>query len=200
MKYEMKIVSSAEEIELVPRFYLSFKWTEKPGPETEGQAVFIENKGFLVKMKSYEKNPVALHNEPNGAVHFDSCMEFFANFNPEQDHRYVNFETNSSGNLHCKIGTGRKDREAVCNMVDIMPTTKTEVCDAFWTLELFVPLQTVSGLYGKSEFHAGDVIKGNFYRCGDALPNPHFGMWNPVDVPQPDFHRPEYFGDLVLTK
>ncbi len=200
MKYEMKIVSDREEIELAPKFNLTFRWTEKPGPETEGQAVFVENKGFLVQMKTYEKNPISLHNEPDGAVHLDSCMEFFANFNPQHDDRYINFEANSNGNLHCKIGNSRKDRKVIRNLVDIMPETKTDVHESFWTLELFIPLQIVSGLYGKSEFKSGDVIKGNFYRCGDALPDPHFGMWNPVETPKPDFHRPEYFGEIVLTR
>lgn len=200
MKYELKTVSAPEEIELAEKFSLHFRWTEKPGPETEGQAVYIENKGFFVRMKSFEKEPVAKHNEPDDAVHFDSCMEFFANFDPEHDDRYMNFEANSNGNLHCKIGTGRKNRQIVRELVDTMPETKAEVHEDFWTLEIFVPLATVKSLYGKEHFQAGDVIKGNFYRCGDDLPNPHFGMWNDVDVPEPDFHRPEFFGDLVITK
>lgn len=200
MRYDMKIVSDRRAIELAPKFRLTFRWTEKNGPETEGQAVFVENEGFLVKMKTFEKEPLALHNEPDGAVHFDSCMEFFANFNPEYDDRYVNFEANANGNLHCKIGESRKERKAVRNMVDIMPEAKTEIHEEFWTLELFIPAETVKTLYGKEKFQAGDVIKGNFYRCGDDLPNPHFGMWNPVDVPQPDFHRPEFFGEIVLVR
>ena len=200
MKYEMKIVSSPEEIELAPKFNLFFQWTEKSGPETEGQAVYVENNGFLVKLKTYEKDPISLHKETDGAVHLDSCMEFFANFDPEHDDRYINFESNSNGNLHCKIGNGRKERKPVRDIVSVMPRTKTEICEDFWTLELSIPVETVKALYGKEKFQAGDIIKGNFYRCGDDLPNPHFGMWNTVDVPEPDFHRPEFFGEIVLTR
>ncbi|MBR3931598.1 MAG: hypothetical protein IKJ46_03350, partial [Tidjanibacter sp.] len=28
----------------------------------------------------------------------------------------------------------------------------------------------------------------------------HFVSWSPIGVEQPDFHRPEWFGELVLEK
>ena len=33
----------------------------------------------------------------------------------------------------------------------------------------------------------------NLYKCGDNLSHPHFLSWQPIDTPQPDFHRPEFF-------
>ena len=41
-------------------------------------------------------------------------------------------------------------------------------------------------------------MKGNFYKCGDDTKYPHFGCWNEVVWEEPDFHRPECFGDLIL--
>ena len=38
---------------------------------------------------------------------------------------------------------------------------------------------------------------GNFYKCDESL-HPHFGSWNPIEAPAPDFHRPECFGKLML--
>ena len=40
-------------------------------------------------------------------------------------------------------------------------------------------------------------MRGNFYKCDESV-HPHFGVWNPVATPQPDFHRPECFGILRL--
>ena len=40
----------------------------------------------------------------------------------------------------------------------------------------------------------------NFYKCGDETEFPHFGAWKEVAVPEPDFHRPEYFGELTLKR
>jgi hypothetical protein len=45
---------------------------------------------------------------------------------------------------------------------------------------------------------AGHVARANFYKCGDETETPHFGAWSPVQTPQPDFHRPEFFGRLVF--
>jgi hypothetical protein len=42
-------------------------------------------------------------------------------------------------------------------------------------------------------------ITGNFYKCGDETEYPHFGCWNLIASPVPDFHRPEYFGEIVLV-
>ena len=44
----------------------------------------------------------------------------------------------------------------------------------------------------------GMRMKGNFYKCGDHLQKPHFLSWNPIHVDRPDFHRPEFFGELVF--
>jgi hypothetical protein len=46
---------------------------------------------------------------------------------------------------------------------------------------------------------AGVECRGNIYKCGDALPVPHYVSWRPIDTPDPDFHRPEYFGQIVFV-
>ena len=43
----------------------------------------------------------------------------------------------------------------------------------------------------------GTVIRANFYKCGDKMQYQHYGMWNEYHVEKPDFHRPEYFGEIV---
>ena len=68
-----------------------------------------------------------------------------------------------------------------------------------WTIRLFVPLGCIAALYGRTEFHRGDRIRANFYKCGDETETPHYGAWNFIDLPSPDFHRPEFFGEIELT-
>ncbi|MDE6137165.1 MAG: hypothetical protein K2F97_06800, partial [Muribaculaceae bacterium] len=41
-------------------------------------------------------------------------------------------------------------------------------------------------------------MRGNFYKCASATSQPHYLSWNPIDTPEPDFHRPEFFGKLIL--
>jgi hypothetical protein len=41
-----------------------------------------------------------------------------------------------------------------------------------------------------------EKIMGNFYKCADETISPHYLSWNPIDAPAPDFHRPEFFGEI----
>ena len=45
----------------------------------------------------------------------------------------------------------------------------------------------------------GKTFRANFYKCGDMLSVPHYVTWNPVGTPKPDYHRPEYFGELKFV-
>ncbi len=40
--------------------------------------------------------------------------------------------------------------------------------------------------------------RGNFYKCGDETKSEHYGMWNNIDSPKPNFHLPECFGDFIF--
>ena len=41
-------------------------------------------------------------------------------------------------------------------------------------------------------------VRANFYKCADKSAHPHFLAWNRVDTPAPDFHRPDFFGELTF--
>src|SRR5690606_1910669 len=45
---------------------------------------------------------------------------------------------------------------------------------------------------------SGVSCTGNFYKCGDELPEPQFVAWNPIDYPTPNFHLPQFFGKLFF--
>lgn len=49
------------------------------------------------------------------------------------------------------------------------------------------------------EFVPSGTIRGNFYKCGDLTEQEHYLAWNPVDADHPDFHRPEFFGELLFS-
>jgi hypothetical protein len=63
-----------------------------------------------------------------------------------------------------------------------------------WQIGLYIPL---SALFDDDITSLdGRIMTGNFYKCGDKLPQPHFVSWNPIDLPAPMFHCPDYFGLL----
>ncbi|MDR2968576.1 MAG: hypothetical protein LBV32_03105, partial [Tannerellaceae bacterium] len=63
-----------------------------------------------------------------------------------------------------------------------------------WSLIVCIPFE-VMGLNPDS---LPEKIKGNFYKCADGTKYPHYLSWSPVGTEHPDFHRPEYFGEILL--
>lgn len=176
-----------------------YKWTEGYSPKAFAQLVYVKNLGFALHMEAYESDPKAVYTVYNQDVYKDSCLEFFVNFNPEQP-LYINFEMNANGAFLSALRPGRKGKKPIHEILSDLPAVRSERSDDHWSVDAFFTLAQIETLFGKSVFNAGDVIKGNFYKCGDETPIPHFGMWSPVELEQPDFHRPEFFGTLIIEE
>jgi hypothetical protein len=65
-----------------------------------------------------------------------------------------------------------------------------------WELALVIPA-TVFSKY-PIRLEEGAHLRANFYKCGDLLQTPHFLSWAPIDLPQPKFHCPEFFGEVTF--
>ena len=63
-----------------------------------------------------------------------------------------------------------------------------------WRVTVLIPFELV----GADPENLPEKLRANFYKCGDKTAHPHFLSWNPVGTPSPDFHRPEFFGELIL--
>lgn len=131
----------------------------------------------------------------------DSCVEFF--FALRQDGTYYNLECTCIGRLLLCCGTGRHGREPLPEpLLQGIRRTSTLGADPFglregpctWEVRLDIPA-AVFGLETFDGLHA----RGNFYKCGDGLPVPHYLSWAPVGTPRPDFHRPEFFDEIVFV-
>ena len=86
-------------------------------------------------------------------------MEFFVNFSPETDGRYINFEANANGALHCKIGPGRGNRVPLASLDIPQPELTARVEEESWSIRLFVPQGCITALYGRTEYRRGDRIR-----------------------------------------
>lgn len=177
----------------------SYTWGCSYRPKVFGQLCFIPEKGFRLKMTCYETNPLAKYENPDEMVCKDSCMEFFVNFFPNADSTgYLNFEANSKGTLLLYYGKDRNSRTSVRELGLTPPKVNAVLFEDHWEYEILIPLTFIRAVYGQDCFVPGSVLKGNFYKCGDDTASPHYGSWSPISNPTPDFHRPEFFGDLVL--
>ena len=137
----------------------------------------------------------------NGRSWEDSCCEFFVT--DPYDGTYYNFELTCIGSLlsskrKSRLDSVLREKEDVARVIrhSSLAHEETEISDRIfsWTVAMLIPYD----LIGIDRDNVPVSVRGNFYKCGDLTAHPHFLSWNPIGTPKPDFHRPEYFGELIL--
>ena len=164
-------------------------------PPARARLLFAEDTGLLLHMYCEETAPKAVYTRDMDPVYKDSCMEFFFSLDGES---YVNCEMNANGALLCCYGASRGERMPAQVLTDTVLHAFAGKTKNGWYVRLDIPLSMLYKLYGRIDFSDGFTFYGNFYKCGDETAMPHYGAWNPVVSPRPDFHRPECFGKLIL--
>lgn len=182
----------------------SVNWKKYPYRPTVSFRIAHSNNEIWLKYYVEEKNIMATVTDTNGAVHKDSCVEFF--FDPLGDGNYYNFEFNCIGTTHLAFGAGRSDRqflapETIEAYIGVQSSLGTKIltertADHSWEMTVVIPAKILGHNPGIKL--KGLSAKGNFYKCGDATAAPHYLSWNPIRTENPDFHRPEFFGNLVF--
>ena len=148
--------------------------------------------GLYVRMETDEQPLLARYTKQNSPVCKDSCMEFF--FRPnENDHRYFNFEFNAFGTMYFAFRTSREDFKHIYKDKKFF-NVKSYVDDEKWVLQFCVPFAFIDEVYGSHS----TTFYGNLYKCGDETDNPHYATYYPIVSAEPDYHRPECFGEFVL--
>lgn len=199
--YEIRTVADASALTAAPQTELTHFYSVGNGyePQTTAAVIWVPGEGLYARMRCWETDPKADEKTEDGDVYKDSCMEFFLNCAPENGEDYLNLEGNAAGTLHCKYGRDRYERKALSEIgVNLRPTAKSRILPDHWEIDYFIPIKLIHAVFGKSTLVHGDRLKGNFYKCGDEAPLPHFGMWSLVCTEQLDFHLPAFFGDLVI--
>jgi hypothetical protein len=174
-----------------------YKWTEGYTPYAFAQLIYVRDLGLALHMEAFEIDPKSVYTMYNQPVYTDSCLEFFVNCNPDQP-LYINFEMNANGAFLSALRPGRKGKKPIHELMSDLPAVMAKKFEDHWSVDAFFTLSQIKTLFGKDTFETGDVLLGNFYKCGDETPIPHFGMWAPIDLEAPDFHRPEFFGKLII--
>lgn len=160
---------------------------------------------LMLRFDVAERHTAAKVTEDNGEVWTDSCVEFFI---APDDKLYYNFETNCNGTM--LLGARKSRDEAEHASANVMSQIKREPTlpqgkaielpegDNRWSLTLSIS----PGALFKHKFSDWSGVKArmNLFKCGDNLPVPHFLSWQPIDTPTPDFHRPEFFADVIFEK
>ena len=156
----------------------------------------LSESGLEVLMCAWEEPIIAKETRWGGDVYLDSCMELFLMPFPETDKRYLNIEINPMGVAHVGCGEGRNGRTVHRERVEGMDIKACHT-SGFWALRFCVPNSLVTEHFGKP-FKDSGLMRGNLYKCSGPALHEHYGCWNAVGTAAPDFHRPEYFGDMLI--
>ena len=136
------------------------------------------------------------------AVCEDSCVEFF--IQPSPDGEYFNFEFNVAGYLNA---SHRKERpnpvRLTAEELAIIDRQGNFCKDDFsemsilsereWEMAVTIPWK-ILGVVPRP----GMIMRANFRAVCSAGNPPYYMSWSPIDTPKPDFHRPEFFGEIIL--
>ena len=169
-------------------------------PEVRFKAAWCDNGlGIIYSVRGMDLRAKAM--EDNGRVWEDSCCEFFVS--DPSDGTYYNFEMNCIGTLLASKRTSRTDcvhftpeQLALVHRFHSISRSELEIAggDYSWKVGMFIPFSLIGVSYPESSKR----LRVNFYNCGDLTAHPHFLSWTHIQSANPDFHRPEFFGTLVL--
>lgn len=171
-------------------------------PKTYAQ-VYADPTGLFVHMRTEADALSSATTQQLTYVHTSSCLEFFVQPYPEEDNRYFNFEISPLGITYGSVGEERHNRQlltiedvALMNIRSSIVRGKTPQ-HAKWDIFYEIPYQLIGRYFAVSAFSKGHVMRGNFYKCGEEAEPSHYGSWSPIGLEAPDFHCPEFFGDIL---
>ena len=174
-------------------------WEEYPyAPEVTFRIAHSDDAlAVMFEVEEDHLRAVAMSAEEN--VWEDSCVEFFVE-NPAGE-GYFNFEVNCIGTMLAAKRISRTeanlfnaeqmDKIRCFGSLAKAPIDSRGAGQKWWMVEV-IPFSLL-GL--KS---APKSLRCNFYKCGDKCDRPHFLSWSPIDKPEPNFHCPEFFGEVIL--
>lgn len=168
-------------------------------PEVSFKMGYAEDALYL-KFSVVEKAIRAVNDQPNGSVWEDSCCEFFCDFDGKG---YYNLETNCIGTQLLGWGSDNREHADVKVIHSIRKQSSLgdrpfDVKKGEFKYEVVMAIPATSFYAHQLSFNKGLCFRANFYKCGDKTPDVHFLSWNPIEVEQPNFHLPEFFGEVEL--
>ena len=191
----------------VPALPITHYMGKKPGFEPVVEAKMqYDTANLYVIFRVQDRFVRVLTQKINGPVWEDACVEFFFAPNTDQPTHYFNLETNAGGTPLMHYSTAARQEvttltpEAIrtIEIAHSLPERiDPELSDSVtWTLEYRIPLKMLQQLAKVTQPESRVVWRANFYKIAENNSNPHYLTWAPVDLPQPDFHAPQFFGKL----
>jgi hypothetical protein len=171
--------------------------------------MMYDNENLYIIFRVNDRYVRCITDKVNGPVWEDSCVEFF--FSPDENspEKYFNLEINCGGTalMHYNIIAKKEmieidpDDIKKIEIAHSMPTlTDPEnIYPVDWTNEYKIPLDLIGRYSPVTHPEPGVRWRANFYKIAENNSNPHFMTWSPVINEVPDFHIPQFFGEIRFT-
>ena len=200
-KPDLELVSQTLDWEISSFKIEQVNWEAFPyKPRVTLRIGYNESELFL-KYKVREQSVRAVVAENDGNVWEDSCVEMF--ISPQNNLDYYNLEMSCVGKR--LLGYHKVGEEAVRADKNILSSIRVlsslgskpfseKQGETEWNITAAIPFKA----FWNDRFSpkSGDKLMANFYKCGDKLTVPHFLSWQRIDAEKPNFHLPQFFGEL----
>ena len=177
----------------------NFPWDDNGYKPKTQVTIGYDEGGFNLNFVSYETDIRATETEHNMEIYKDSCMEIFMKFAPSTDKNYINIEINPNGAAYCAVSECREISEKIEPRIIDTLNIKTKVYPDRWEIKYYISKEFIQRFIPSYVHGEGNVICGNFYKCGDLMKYPHWACFNYINWEHPDFHRPEFFTEFKLV-
>ena len=174
-------------------------WSEYPYAPKVSVRIAYSEKVLVLLYNVSEEHTLGKVLENNGPVWEDSCVETF--IKDPVGEGYYNIEVNC---IATKLAAHRlsrtdfelfdKEKLAEIKCFSSLPHIETDIENKEWALLEIIPF-SILGLE-----KAPESLNVNFYKCGDNCRQPHYLSWSPIALEKPNFHCPEFFGEIMFKK
>lgn len=183
-----------------------FNWVDPKFKPLTQMKMAYDDDNFYVIFKVQDKYVRALATEINGNVWEDGAVELF--FAPDTLNRlqYFNLEINCIGTplmfyVRKPMSDYTRLMEEDIRKIQIASTLegpiKEEITETVtWIIEYKVPLEMIEYYARVSRPAPGVSWRANFFKIATNNSNKHYVTWSPVISDKPQFHKPEFFGEL----
>ena len=157
---------------------------------------------FRVKDR-YVRAVATRHGDP---VYRDSCVEFFFTPGPDPSMGYFNLEMNCGGTMLFHFQPKPRENQVDLSLIEgkniaifhslptiVNPELSTPVT---WSVAYRIPFAVLDRYCPVTRPAPNVIWRGNFHKCADQSSHPHWLTWAPINSPKPNFHLPQYFGQL----
>ena len=174
-------------------------------PTVEARMAYDRDNVYVI-FRVQDRYVKSVVQEYNGNVSGDSCVEFFFAPDPANPLCYFNLEINAGGTplifyiTKPMSGLTRLLPEEIAQIEiahSLPRVVDPEIQEPVtWTIECRVPFSILEKYAKVARPSAGVQWKANFYKTGSRTSSPNYLTWSPVLFERPNFHLPQYFGDI----